>query len=758
MKHFYLYLMAVLFGSAMIGSVVLAGPVVGSNILSNPGFESASPSGWQVLSGSWNRGNWAPGPYEGSYYYYPGPGNWSTIYQDFDLAALGYDADRLATGGYWADFGGYQASWSETWPSAYDQGLIGLRQYTSAWAINEATELGWSASGAWTLREGSKRLDPATTRLRYWFDAQRRDMWGGNNDAYLDATFLSIHEYDIWTWGNNTANHAGTGSWNTGTGDVAFGNTGAGRVYVTNGATMTTDGRVFLGATGSGNGTVNVKGGTWRANDSVWVGDDGPGTVNVSGGTWYTNESAFIGRAGTGVVNVTNGGRWTGRSYIGRDIIGWAHPGTVNLSGGTWDVIGSITVGGYNTGQINVNPGGQWFTNGGTVGLGDTLSASGTVNVSGGTWTGNSTVEVGQLRPGEVNVNAGGQWTTDGPVYIAADRYDPNNWVGSGQVNVSDGVWTANNDVSVGHQGPGVVTVSNGGLWTTAGDVYLGSNSSSAGTVNIAGGTWNANADVIVGLSGAGMLNLNAGGTMTVKNIDIRHTGTLTLDGGTLWVTNGGFLNSSGLVQFTGAGGTVHLDDAYLIHSMQTLALNGDDIVGSGELNVGSAGIDLGTVANPGSLIGTSAQRRLVVFGHVFGSGSMTNVTVYGDVNVGSSPGEMTLANVEFGSSSTILMEIAGVLPDEYDRLILDAGVNFGSATIDVTFVDGFTPGLSNIFQLFAATGGGDLYSALHDVTINTSAGWYVDPATGILAVPEPATLIILVTGLTALARRRGEA
>ncbi len=81
------------------------------NLLNNASFESDTHGGdgqWKLAGGNWGRlydgGKW--------YYYCPGITNGS-IYQEIDLAALGYDSHRLETGGYYATFGSSQASYEE---------------------------------------------------------------------------------------------------------------------------------------------------------------------------------------------------------------------------------------------------------------------------------------------------------------------------------------------------------------------------------------------------------------------------------------------------------------------------------------------------------------------------------------------------------------------------------------------------------------------------------------------------------------------
>ena len=962
-----------------LASAGAAAPVIGSNILTNVGFESddhanspppAGYQGWVLLSGNWDRRSSNPAPSEGSYYYYAGDCALAAICQDRDLAALGYDPFRLDTGGYYADYGGLQRIYNQ-WP--YDGGMIGVDQYNSGGAANGSSNLGWQYPTSWTSVGGSVRLNPSTTKVRYGFVASRAAYT--SNDAYLDAAYLIVNEYGIWTWGNNTANYAGAGPWNTGTAEVHFGDTSAGGVAVTKGATLTTGGTVRVGAASGSSGTVRLAGGSWNPGGDVFVGEGGPGSVTVdAGGNWSTAGGVHVGSTGSGVVTLNPGGQWTspGLVSLGTSVNG---TGTINLNGGTWNPAGGVFVGDSGRGEVNLNPGAQW-TGSGDVALGYAVGGKGTINLNGGNWSTSSRIFVGVSAgaQGVVNVNSGSQWACSSIValgWLAGSGGTVNlnggNWntsssgfvvqigaEGSGVVNVTGGQWTSPAQVRLGNSvgGTGTVNINNGGSWNTAEDLYVGSQGSGVvnvypggqwtgsagseylgyyvnatgtvnlnggnwnpvgvvhvgesgsgvvnvnggsqwssaqttilgqgggsrgvvnlnnggrwtgssvvgeysygevnvgqggqwtgaatlghrpgakGVVNLAGGTWTANGPILVGgepnVGGSGAINLT-GGTMAVagQNLIFSSQGTLTLDGGrlnlsgdatlpgdrrfdfrsgtlqvdarltwpgvrvlapgsavilsgnlarwepssltvgdgasltidgaTLHLTPGSMANFSSPITFGSLGGRVELDHALLIHAAKPLALSGALVTGSGEIVVGSAGINLGSTDHPGMLTGTSEADRLLVYGDIGGSGTITNTTIFGNMSIGSSPGQMTMENVRFGSGSTLAMEIAGADPAQFDRLILGPGVDFGSCPIDIAFAGGFVPDPASTFDLFDAAGGGDLLAALGPATIHTPADWVLDRSTGVVGfVPEPATLaLVALGGLVALLRRR---
>ena len=858
---------------------------LGTNLLSNAAFTSdahGAAGQWLVSGGNWGRlqsgSTW--------YYYCPGVTN-ASIYQEFDLSALGYDSHRLATGGYYADFGSRQVSYDEWFivNLPEDQGQVTLKQYTSSMADNGSDSLPLVSSITWKDYSEARRIQAGTDKLRYWFDAY----WvtGGNNDAYLTNTYLKVYEYSIWTYGDSPA-HVGVGSWDAGTANVRIGMYGDGGVSITNGKTMTTGGEVSVGHFSGNVGTANIIDGTWIANDKVYAGRYGTGIVNISSaGQWNTNSevwlagssgtvnvaggwnaagTVYVGNLNAGEVNVTGAGQWTSNGVV----IGEAGSGNgqVNVTGATWTSNSHVKVGYRGTGEVNVTGAGQWTSK--SVGIGDSSTGSGTVNVTGAAWTSNGKVTVGNDGAGVVNIMAGGTWNmrTGDECSIGADDNS------SGTVNLDGGSWSSG-FARVGSYGPGTVNIMNGGGWTAKSLVYLGTSPSALGVgtvnliggnwvvkgvtrmgsgvvnikpghwwrtedgvrvgmtsgatayVNVEGGTWTAWGGVTVGYSAPARVEITDGGKFNATaGLYVRSKGTVVLDDG--YLTVGGTFSNSGVIDFrrgtltvaayataTGVNGVIGdgcnivlarnsslyvdgitfmpgsslsigagrlyvksggyasfvaplvmssgnkvlLQNGQLIHVIDTLSLNGGQVTGYGEINVGSAGINLGTLADPGSLTGSSETSRLVVYGDVSGSGSITNTTIYGNVDIGASAGEMTLDGVVMGSASSIQMQIAGTAPAEFDRLVIGDGVVFGSAGLDIVFDPAFVPADTDTFQLFTAIGATSLFDTLGGVAIVVPDGWVVDRTTGELAVPEPVSASLLIAcGALILRRRRRKA
>ena len=145
----------------------------------------------------------------------------------------------------------------------------------------------------------------------------------------------------------------------------------------------------------------------------------------------------------------------------------------------------------------------------------------------------------------------------------------------------------------------------------------------------------------------------------------------------------------------------------------------------------------------------------LTLYGDVSGSGTISGTTLFGNLDIGSSPGAITLEDVTLSAAGTTTFEVGGTTLADYDRMLLAGGVIL-DGVMNVSFVDGFMPAESDTFQLI------DLGTATVTgwfSSVNTPAGWSLS-ASGSLynnstAVPEPSALILALFGLALLPRRR---
>nr|MCR5164382.1 PEP-CTERM sorting domain-containing protein [Thermoguttaceae bacterium] len=339
----------------------------------------------------------------------------------------------------------------------------------------------------------------------------------------------------------------------------------------------------------SGNGTINVQGGTLTVKNAISVGTSSKGALNISGGSVTAGSVAVT---GNGTMNLSNG-------TLAAPV---TSAGTTQISGGTLSnsltVTGSKTTwsGGTITGAINVNSGGtltlgqgttsissatgeQVLTvNGGTVNyggsatrpilaignggkgkvvlnsgtiaysndvnLGQNAADIGTIEMNGGKFTSNS-FNVGRSGTGNLNIAAGSFST--GYYLSIADQ--PGS---TGNVTVSGGTATAGNTLSVGNRGTGTYTQTGG--MVTAGQVQVGqSHANAQGDLNISAGVLKSNGTLKIGGTGTGTMELS--GSASVSANTLENAQNLTWTGGDL------YLGTSATGNLTQNGGTLYVGD-----------------------------------------------------------------------------------------------------------------------------------------------------------------------------------------------------
>jgi MYXO-CTERM domain-containing protein len=222
---------------------------------------------------------------------------------------------------------------------------------------------------------------------------------------------------------------------------------------------------------------------------------------------------------------------------------------------------------------------------------------------------------------------------------------------------------------------------------------------------------------------------INGAVVTVVDNLAV--SGAVQVDtGGILSVTSDSFNTTSVNMQGGSVYGAIGLDLDQI-----------GDVSGHGRL---FGDVDLGS---GGAIAGSGAGLEL--FGHVSGSGTLSGATVFGNLDIGSSPGAITLEDVTLSASGTTTFEVAGTDASQFDRLTLVGSVAL-DGTAQISF-DSFTPDPSDTFQLIDLTSGtaSNWFSSVVAPT-----GWTLSTG-GLLTVPEPATLILALLGLVLLPLRR---
>ena len=354
-------------------------------------------------------------------------------------------------------------------------------------------------------------------------------------------------------------------SWDIGSNELDVGDSAVGTLDILSGGTVN-NGDAFVGGASTGVGTVTVSGAdaggsasTWTSTGQVFVGYDGVGTVNVENGG-VVNSGAVVlgldsgapGAVADGTVNISG------------------HDSNGNAS--TWTSSGNFTVGdgsgGTATGSLEISDGGVLHSVGGTIGNSSGSTGHVLITGTGSTWESavGTTFSIGVSGIGTLDINDGGV-VRSGQGIIGFG-------FGNGHVTVSDAgsIWDSADNIYVGFSGTGELEVLNGATVSTAGaggpgaaaTIYIGYDNGSQGTVTVsssngATSTLSVTDDLIVGVNGNGTMTIEKGGLVSVgDNTQIANTGT---SSGTLHLngdaTGRGVLETGSVVAGTGA---VNLD------------------------------------------------------------------------------------------------------------------------------------------------------------------------------------------------------
>ena len=157
---------------------------VHANLLSNSGFESGK-TGWQNSSNAIIRAA-DPLAYEGVNYISGGTTESYIIWQEINLLNAGISSSAIDAGSLRIVFGGAQSGWNSN-----DIGQIIIRLFDENNSeIGVSTLAPFTSSKQWIVQSDTTDLLPGTRSVRYEFTGTK--IFGGNNDAYLDAANLEV--------------------------------------------------------------------------------------------------------------------------------------------------------------------------------------------------------------------------------------------------------------------------------------------------------------------------------------------------------------------------------------------------------------------------------------------------------------------------------------------------------------------------------------------------------------------------------------
>jgi T5SS/PEP-CTERM-associated repeat protein len=575
------------------------------------------------------------------------------------------------------------------------------------------------------------------------------------------------------------------------------------------GSTWTNAGAVFdtgftVGQVGTGTLTISSDADVTSEISVIGAMNTAVGTANVDGGgaTW-TTDGLTVGSLGTGTLNVTTGGRV---SPVSATIAsGTSSTGTVNVNGSESKLTtngGLLTVGISGTGTLNVSSGG--LVENGNANLGFVSGSNGTATISdvGSTWTSAGDLYVGNGGTGTLNVLSGGRTNS-------IDSYVGYQSGSTGTATVSDGEsrWSSSGEVVIGYEGAGTVHVLAGGRVTSTGQpLSLGDQADGHGTLNVDGtGSTVSVGAATIGRAGTGQVNITGGGELRASSI-VRigflegSTGSVLVSGsgsrlqsgnavvvgeigdngtGTLTVTDGGVVEAS----FPVLGihvtdqGSVHGDgtllgdvtnDGLVSPGLSTAALNIDGDYqqrSPGELLIELASVsdfDQLLVTGAATLAGTLEVTLLDGFAP-YGEYFLPILTASSVINEFGTELLPSLVNVSFdviyNPTDVVLHIVAPVLPGDYNG---DGKVGAGDYPVwrnmkgevgaalpaDGTGPAGVPDGVVDNFDY--------AFWKLHYGDSLPSQGLgSTETSQPHAAVPEPATLTLIVYGLLGLVAGR---
>ncbi len=536
-------------------------------------------------------------------------------------------------------------------------------------------------------------------------------------------------------------------------GDLIVGVAGPGTLTIEDGGTVENDtGYVGDGAAGQGTVTVSGQGGgqasTWTNNSLLAVGQSGTGTLTIEDGGLVTSQYSYVGADPTGDGTVTVRGRgadgvastWTngdlhlGDLGIGRLIIenggtvsnayvtiGGGGPGvsSVTVSGrdalgvSTWTSSGPVYVGASSTGSLRVDGGALMNSDQGIIGgeIGSPGVGTGSVVIAGtdgagaaSTWN-SANLYVGAYSNGSLTIEDGGVVNTTGAGYVGYDG------AGTGTLIISSSTgdistWDVSNEITVGFDGDGDLTIDKGGTVVVGANVVVARNGGAIGTLSLLGDASGRgvleSSSVDKGL-GAATLELDGGVLRATWHETDFLAGfdALTIGGEGAWFDTNGY-DIAVLTDFAGGSSLNKLGLGRLTLAGDSTAFTGATTVFAGKLLVGETGA-------PAVLGGDVDVRAGAALGGIGNIGGNVGVAGSGVLSPGGStaPGTLTIAGDLTLSGASVLnyrLGQAGTVGGALNDLLVVGGALTLDGTLNVSVSPGGTFG-PGVYRLINYTG-----------------------------------------------------
>jgi hypothetical protein len=266
------------------------------------------------------------------------------------------------------------------------------------------------------------------------------------------------------------------------------------------------------------------------------------------------------------------------------------------------------------------------------------------------------------------------------------------------------------------------------------------------GAIEVFGGTFShaAGSALVTAATDLGDGNV-VQGRILARDATLRFDTGLVLSGGQM-AFSGGVSDVFGRVELVSPGVSGE-PEGQVIVSGRAAATFWDAVKNNGELRV-------------------SAGSTATFFGLVSGSGRFTGAGtkfLEGGFAPGSSPAIVLVeGDLTMGASSPLLMELGGTTPGtEHDQVQVQGLLTLGGGPLQVVWWNGYAGSDGDRFDLLdwgALSGsfGSVSLPVLNDGLIWDTSGLYTLGELRVVAVPEPATWLMLLCGLTALRRISG--
>ena len=541
----------------------------------------------------------------------------------------------------------------------------------------------------------AKDLENRTTRGEYdwfnsaeWIDRDNPDA-PGTVPTNVDRVYFDLPDQEFQA--ELTIETPGAVAKSVSIGDASFGN-----LVIETGGTLNSDiGGIGWGKKSLGTVTVRDPGSIWTMARNLVVGTFGTAKLLILNGGVVSNTFADI-----GLLSESKGwGCWgdEGNSvcFWMRDTVvvsgagsAWLNSGELKINENRIDLQGS---------SLSIKNGGLVTSNGGRIAWGGGLvNSRGVVTVTdpGSKWTNSGALIVGDSSTEFLTSGAGtGYLEIFRSGMVSNTSGNIGRGAGSvGEVNVEDGTWTNNGDLTVGDAGTGTLNIS--GLVNVEGILTLARNAAARGTLNLRTGSV-LNATSVHGGAGTPTLNFEASGS----NYYFTHDGT------------------------SGGNPVVITGSTALNHNWGTTFLTGTNTYS------GATALESGTLSVNGSI--ANSTTTVSARGILAGAGTVGPVIVNGgNVEPGNSAGTLTVDG-DFSSNGTLVFEIAGSAAGEYDVLDIKGDASFTGGTIRFDFIDGFLGADGNWDFLLANTITG--WETLNVSMNNLAPGkwWSISPLDG---------------------------